>query len=323
MRAAVDLGRPDAIVHAGALADADTCEREPGLAALLNSDAPRELARLSRVLGLRFVSISTDLVFDGRSAWSDEAVEARPLLVYGRTKLDGERAILGELPDAVVFRVALVHGCGFGTRSTASETVASALATGASPRLFTDQYRTSIDPESVASAIAAALAGRGRGPLPSGGPERLSRLELGLRAARVLGLDERRLVPLRQAEIPLPVPRPLDASMDSRRARRELGWSARPIRIAAFASSVVASIAIVFPLRRPVCARRSWIQVNTSRWVSKSISRRVREIVECSGARSSNPSPRKLRTPSESAARHAIPRSESRPSKYPTSKSRK
>ena len=90
-----------------------------------------------------------------------------------------------------------------------------------------------------------------------------------------------------------------------------------------FASSVVASLAIVFPLRRPVCARRSWIQVNTSRWVSKSISRRVREIVECSGARSSNPSPRKLRTPSESAARHAIPRSESRPSKYPTSKSRK
>jgi len=229
MRAAIDVGRPDAIVHAGALADADACERDPGLAARLNTDAACELARLSRSLGLRFVSISTDLVFDGHSGWSDEAVEARPLLVYGRTKLDGERAVLAELPDAVVFRIALVHGCGFGARSTASETVAWALARGAPPRLFADQYRTSIDPESVASAVAAALTGRGRGLLHLGGPERLSRLELGLRTARVLGLDESRLVPLRQAELALPVPRPLDASMDSGRARRELGWSARPL----------------------------------------------------------------------------------------------
>ena len=143
--------------------------------------------------------------------------------------MEGERAILEELPEAVVFRVALVHGRGFGLRSTASETVAWALATGALPRLFVDQYRTSIDPESVASAIAAAVAGRGRGLLHLGGPERLSRLELGLRTARCLGLDERRVVPLRQADVPLPVPRPLDASMDSGRASRELGWSARPV----------------------------------------------------------------------------------------------
>ena len=229
MQAAIEACRPDAIVHAGALADADTCEREPGLASRLNTDAPRELARLSRSLGLRFVSISTDLVFDGDSAWSDEAVEARPLLLYGRTKLDGERAILEELPEAVVFRVALVHGCGFGARSTTSETVAWALARGAPPRLFTDQYRTSIDPESVASAIAAVLGGRGRGLLHLGGPERLSRLELGLRTARALGLDARQMVPSQQAEVALPVPRPLDASMDSSRASRELGWSARPV----------------------------------------------------------------------------------------------
>ena len=38
-----------------------------------------------------------------------------------------------------------------------------------------------------------------------------------------------------------------------------------------------------FPLRRPVCARRSWIQVNTSRWVSKSISRRVARSSKGSG----------------------------------------
>ncbi len=229
IRTAIERVRPDAIVHAGALADADACEREPDRAARLNVAAPRELARHSRSLGLRLVCLSTDLVLDGRREWSDETVEARPLLAYGGVKLGGERVILEELPEAVVFRVALVHGRGFGARATASESVAWALASGASPRLFTDQYRTSIDPESVASAIAAAVAGRGRGLLHLGGPERLSRLELGLRTARTLGLDEGRLVSVRQDEVRLPVPRPLDASMSSERAMRELGWSSRPV----------------------------------------------------------------------------------------------
>ena len=63
--------------------------------------------------------------------------------------------------------------------------------------------------------------------------------------------------------------------------------------------------------------------MNTARCVSRSIRRRVREIVECSGGASSRPRPRKPRSASESAVRHAMPRSESMPSKYPISSSRK
>src|SRR3984893_6811826 len=57
------------------------------------------------------------------------------------------------------------------------------------------------------------------------------------------------------------------------------------LRIAALASSVVASIATVFPLSNPASTRRCCTQVNTTRCVSRSISRRVREIVEWSGTR--------------------------------------
>lgn len=229
IRRALDAARSDSIVHAGALADVDACEREPDLAARLNTEAPRQLASMARRLGLRLVSISTDLVHDGEREWSTETTPPRPLLVYGHSKLEGERAVLEELPEAVVFRVALVHGRGFGPRATASETVSWALAGGATPRLFTDQYRTSIDPESVASAVAAALAGKGRGVFHLGGPERLSRFELGRRTVQALALDGQGLTAVRQADVQLPVPRPLDVSMDSGRANRELGWTARPV----------------------------------------------------------------------------------------------
>jgi len=52
------------------------------------------------------------------------------------------------------------------------------------------------------------------------------------------------------------------------------------VRNAALASSVVASIPSVWPLSRPASATRCKIQVNTVRCVSRSINRRVREIVE-------------------------------------------
>ena len=54
---------------------------------------------------------------------------------------------------------------------------------------------------------------------------------------------------------------------------------------------------------KPTSARRCSIHVNTAVWVSRSISRRVREIVEWSGAGSGNSRCKKLRTLNESAAR--------------------
>ena len=72
------------------------------------------------------------------------------------------------------------------------------------------------------------------------------------------------------------------------------------LRSAALASSVVASIPIVCPLTRSVVASTCRIQVKTARCVSRSIRRRVREIVECSGGASSRSSPRKPRSASES-----------------------
>ena len=58
------------------------------------------------------------------------------------------------------------------------------------------------------------------------------------------------------------------------------------LRIAAFASNVVASMPTVFPRTRPASATRSSTHVNTASCVSTSIRRRVRDSVEWSGAAS-------------------------------------
>jgi dTDP-4-dehydrorhamnose reductase len=220
----------EAVVHAAALADVDACEGDPAAAELLNARVPGELGRAAAAAGVRVVAISTDLVFDGsRAHWPPEA-PAHALMLYGATKRTGERALLEAHPAAAVVRVALLVGRGSGRRASASEGLARAVRRGARPRLFTDQIRTPVDPESVAAAVAALLHNpSASGLFHAGGPERLSRYQLGLRTAAAHGFDPKLLIPARQADQPLPVPRPEDVSLDSSRLERELGWKARPL----------------------------------------------------------------------------------------------
>lgn len=211
------------------LSRAEDCETRPDEAERVNARLPGTLARLCAERRLRLVALSTDLVFAGDRPFVSEDAATEPLSVYGRTKRAGERAVLAALPAAAVARLALVAGRGHGPRATSTEQVAAALSAGRTPRLFTDEYRTPIDPESVADAVARLLAGSAAGLFHLGGPERVSRYELGVRVARAFGLSARGIVPALQREHAGPERRAPDVSLDSGRARRELGWQPRPL----------------------------------------------------------------------------------------------
>ena len=96
----------------------------------------------------------------------------------------------------------------------------------------------------------------------------------------------------------------MKASWDSPVSRRST------LRIAAVASSVVASMPTVFPQTRPDSDSGSNTHVKTASCASTSTRRRVRDSVEWSGAASVDSRSRNDRRLSESATRHAIPRSD-------------
>jgi dTDP-4-dehydrorhamnose reductase len=225
----LDSTRPQAVVHAAALGRAGQCEERPDEAHRVNAVLPGTLGRLCRERGLRLVALSTDLVFRGDRPLAREEDPPAPLSVYGRTKLLGEEAVLAAWPSAAVARVALTLGRGHGARATSTESVLWALRGGRALRLFTDEYRTPVDPDSLADAVVRLLERGGSGRFHLGGPERLSRHALGLRVARVFGLSSDGILPALQAEHAGPDPRAADVSLDSTRARRELGWEPRAI----------------------------------------------------------------------------------------------
>ncbi len=112
VRAAVADFQPQLIINAAAYTAVDKAESEPDLADALNAQAPRHLAEAARDMdGCRLLHISTDYVFIGRAARPYLPSDVTdPLSVYGRTKLAGERAVLGVLGErAVVLRTAWVY----------------------------------------------------------------------------------------------------------------------------------------------------------------------------------------------------------------------
>lgn len=101
---------PALVVNAAAWTAVDAAETDPAGAAAANHDGPARLARLCEAAGIPLIHISTDYVFDGtKGAPYLETDPTSPTGVYGRTKRDGERAVLDACRRAIVLRTAWVY----------------------------------------------------------------------------------------------------------------------------------------------------------------------------------------------------------------------
>jgi dTDP-4-dehydrorhamnose reductase len=110
-----DTEQVSAVINAAAYTDVTRAELPSESEAVfrLNRDAPAALARVCRIHGIATVFISTDFVFDGttRRPYGERHPTA-PLQVYGRSKLEGERAVLEAHPDALIVRTSTLYGPG-------------------------------------------------------------------------------------------------------------------------------------------------------------------------------------------------------------------
>ena len=96
----------DFVVNAAAYTAVDKAEEEAEVAALINVDGVRNLAKY----GKKIIHVSTDYVFDGTGYQPyKETDKVAPLGVYGKTKLAGEQAALKEAETAIVIRTAWLY----------------------------------------------------------------------------------------------------------------------------------------------------------------------------------------------------------------------
>ncbi len=222
--------RPHTLIHCAAMTHADQCEKDPGLARQLNTQASLLLAQTCEKAGARMIYISTDLVFNGKKGGYSEDDEPSPLGFYGETKLAAETEVARTLEDHVILRVSLMYGRSLSGRRGADEGIIAAQRDGRVLRLFTDEYRSPIAVPALVRVILK-LAGDGtKGLYHCGGGERLSRFEFAQRLNEFVALDMDKIIPSLIADVPTVPTRAPDVSLDSARLIKQTGITPPDIR---------------------------------------------------------------------------------------------
>ena len=228
----VDMGNPDALVaayqdanpsiviHSAAISRIDDCYRDPTTARRVNVEGTALLADLCQRAGSRLVYISTDLVFDGERGGYRESDRPSPLSVYGRTKYEAEQPVLAG-DRSVVVRSSLLFGPALSGRASFFDLQLRSLRGGTPLALFEDEWRTPSSLLATARTLLAIAESDFCGIMHVGGPERLSRWDMGQRLAAALGEDTSAFTKLKQADLPMPEPRPRDVSLDCRLLREK------------------------------------------------------------------------------------------------------
>jgi dTDP-4-dehydrorhamnose reductase len=102
----------DGVIHCAAYTAVDKAEEQPELAHKVNAVVCGVLARACAERGAQLVAVSTDFVFDGHKRTPYvESDAAKPLSVYGKTKLEGEHEALAAHPrGTAIVRTQWLYG---------------------------------------------------------------------------------------------------------------------------------------------------------------------------------------------------------------------
>ncbi len=137
--AVVERAEPDLIINC-AVMGVDECEKDPDSARRVNVAGPAHLAEAAAQCGAAMVHFSSNYIFDGRPAKREPYTiedEPHPINVYGRTKLEGERAVVERAARSIIIRTSWVYGR---TKNSFLSAAASRLKRGESVRAIGDTW---------------------------------------------------------------------------------------------------------------------------------------------------------------------------------------
>jgi len=208
--------RPWGVVNCAGFVRVDGAEQARDACRRANVDGVTTLARACADAGSRFVTFSTDLVFDGakRTPYI-EGDPPRPLCEYGRSKAEAEACVLATDADALVIRTAAFFGdddeANFVTQAL------GALAAGMPfPAISDVVVSPTYVPELTDAMLDLLIDGeRGVWHLASGGA--VTWEELARCAARAAGVSARFLCAMPLDALGLAAPRPRYSALESER----------------------------------------------------------------------------------------------------------
>ena len=198
--AALERHRPWAVVNAAGLTRVDEAEVRSERSRRDNVHGAEVLAQACAAAGVPLLGFSSHLVFDGDTAepYREDDV-ARPLSVYGRTKLEAEQAVLAAHPEALVVRSGALFGP-WDDRNDATRAI-RAVASG---RFFSAACDVIVSPTYLPDLVNVALdllIDRERGVWHLANTGAVTWVEFARAAVRGAGLDPQQVLGVPAADL--------------------------------------------------------------------------------------------------------------------------
>ena len=213
----------DVIINCAAYTDVNKAEGDAQAARMVNALAPAVLAEAAKAAGAMLIHVSTDYVFDGQTNVPyTEDVARNPLGVYGRTKMEGEDAIVNSGCRHLIFRTSWLYST---TGKNFFLTMAELTASKPELKVVVDQVGTPTYAYDLAYLITYIIEENlldRNGVYNYSGEGVCSWFDFASEINSQMG-HTCRIVPCRSEEYPTPAERPHYSVMDKSKVKRDFG----------------------------------------------------------------------------------------------------
>lgn len=230
--------RPTVIINAAAYTAVDQAEFHPAQAFAINAESIEKISRIAARINALLVHYSTDYVFSGSGTrpWS-EADMAKPISVYGESKLYGEKAIQHSGVRHFIIRASWVYSH---RGNNFLKLILRLADSEENIKIVNDQWgvpthanllaRTTRD--LIRHAISCDRSAPGNSPpfgiyhcTPSGETNWFEYAQLVINTAKAAGAARtcKRLIPISNSEYPTAAKRPLNSRLNTKKLQSLLG----------------------------------------------------------------------------------------------------
>jgi dTDP-4-dehydrorhamnose reductase len=224
MQYVFEWAKPDVVIHTAAIGSVDFAERNREQTRKVNVGGTEVVAELCQIFKSRFIYISSNAVFDGRTPFYSETAPVNPINYYGQLKVEAENVVRESNIPWTILRPILMYGWPYqGERDNPVVWWIRSLENGESIKIVDNVFNKPLPAWSCAEVVWALIQQDRTGIYHAAGRDHISLYQFALRTSEVFGLDASLIEPVPDSYFSEIAPRPQDTSFDTTKMENELG----------------------------------------------------------------------------------------------------
>jgi len=226
--------KPDILINTTGINNVDYCEKHREEVWKINVLAVKEICKLTKKIGIKFVQLSSDSVFDGnKQSPYLETDNPNPINYYGKTKLESENIVL-ENADNVVVRASVLYG--YLIRNLAElessskksinfgQWLINKLIAKEKVRIITDEQSSPIISDDFARSILHIIKHNAKGVFHSAPKLKITRYDFSVKIAKSLELPFELIEPISNKELGRDVNTGTNKCLNSEKLSKNLNY---------------------------------------------------------------------------------------------------